>query len=156
MRRTAFLALSFVGACYTYAPIDAGSLQPGTSIRARVTASTAEQIEPLLGVQDARLVRGLLIANGGDTLIVQVPTAVRTTVGSSMQTLHQRVSIPRTGILDLEESRLDRARTTALAVAGAAAIVTVIAKFAVKEPGGSRGGGGGGGPELRFPVFLLW
>jgi hypothetical protein len=156
MSRTVFFALPFVTACYTYAPIEVTNVQPGTNIRARVSASTAERLEPLLGVQDARSLRGLLVANGGDTLIVQVPTTVRTAVGSSMQTLHQRVSVPRAGILELEESRLDRTRTTALAAAGAAAVAIVIAKFAVRESGGSRPGGGGGGPELRFPILLRW
>jgi hypothetical protein len=155
MRRTVLIALPFVTACYTYAPIEAGHLTPGTSIRARVSASTAEKIEPLLGVQDARSLRGVLISNGGDTLIVQVPTTVQTTVGSTMHTLHQRVAIPRAGILELEESRLDRTRTTAVALAGLAAVVTVVAKVSVREGGGGPPGGGGG-PELRFPIFLRW
>jgi hypothetical protein len=73
-----------------------------------------------------------------------------------MYTLHQRVAIPRAGIVELEESRLDRTRTTAIAVAGAAAVGVVIAKVAVKQGGGGRSGGGGGGPELRFPIFLRW
>jgi hypothetical protein len=149
-------ALSFATACYTYAPIDGVRAQPGTNIRARVSAATAEQIEPLLGVEDARQLRGLVIANGGDTLIVQVPTTVRTPVGSTMHTLQQRVSIPRAGILELEESRLDRTRTTALAVAGVAAVATVVARIAIKGRSGGPPGGGGGGPELRFPVFLRW
>lgn len=156
MRRTVALALPFVTACYTYAPIETTSVQPGTDIRARVSAATAEQIEPLLGVQDARSLRGTLIANGGDTLIVQVPTTVRTAVGSSIHTLHQRVSIPRAGILEIEESRLDRARTTAVALAGVAAVATIVAKVSVKERGGGPPGGGGGGPELTLPFVLRW
>ena len=156
MRRTVFLALPFVTACYTYAPIESSGLRPGTNIRARVSAATAEQIEPLLGVQDARLLRGVLIANGGDTLIVQVPTTVRTTVGSTMHTLQQRVSIPRAGILELEESRLDRTRTTAIAVAGVAAVAVAVAKIAVNGRRGGPPGNGGGGPELRFPIVLRW
>jgi hypothetical protein len=72
-----------------------------------------------------------------------------------MHTLHQRVAIPRAGILELEESRLDRTRTTAVALAGLAAVVTVVAKVSVREGGGGPPGGGGG-PELRFPIFLRW
>jgi hypothetical protein len=156
MRRTVLFALPFITACYTYAPIESSNLQPGTNIRARVSATTAEQIEPLLGVQDARLLRGVLIATSPDTMIVQVPTTVRTTVGTSMHTLHQRVSIPRAGILELEESRLDRTRTAAIAVAGVAAVAIVVAKVSINGRGGGPPGGGGGGPELRFPVYLRW
>jgi hypothetical protein len=155
MRRVCTIALLLTTACYTYSPIDAARLQPGMNVRARVSVETAQRIEPLLGTQDARLLSGLLIDNAGDTLIVQVPTTVRTNVGSAMHTLQQRVSIPRSGILELEQSRLDRTRTTAITVAGVVAVAAVVAKIAIKG-GGSLPPGGGGGPELRFPVFLRW
>lgn len=151
----ALAAILSTTACYTYTPIDAARVQPGTNIRARITAETADRLEPLLGTQDARLLTGMLIQSADDTLIVQVPTTVRTTVGSAVRTLQQRVSIPRAGILELEQSRLDRTRTTAITVAGVVAVAAVVAKISV-EGGGTLPPGGGGGPELRFPVFLRW
>lgn len=153
MRLAILLSAPLAAACHTYAPVDVGRVEPGMNLRARVSAATAERIEPLLGVQDARVLRGVLVANGGDTLIVQVPTTVRTAVGSAMQTLHQRVAIPRAGIVELEESRLDRTRTTALVAAATAAVAIIIVKVSIEDPGGGPPGGGGGGPELRFPIF---
>ena len=134
MRRI-LLLLPFVAACYTHAPIEPNAVRPRTSVRARVNAATAEQLEPLLGVSNARLLSGVVITASPDTLIVEVPTGVRAEIGSSVQTLNQRVAIPRAAIVELETRRIDR-RRTGLVVGAASILAGALIYRAVRgEPG---------------------
>jgi hypothetical protein len=86
-------------------------------------------------------------------LIVEVPTAVQAALAGLAEPLHQRVSIPRTDLLELETRRLDRFRTAA--VVGSVAII--VGAIAVKALGNERGSGGtppgGGGNETRIPLL---
>ena len=118
------------------------------SVRARVSATTAQQIEPLIGVSDARLLSGILIAATADTFIVEVPSVIGAEVGSSIQTLHQRVSIPRSGLLELESRTLDRFKTTAVVGAAAVVIGGYVIKKAIIDPGKGTTPAGGGPAEL--------
>jgi hypothetical protein len=128
--------------------MEASRLQPGADVRMRITAGTAEQIEPLLGRTDARLLAGTVISTGADTLIVEVPTTTRLAGSGTFQTLNQRLSIPRTGLLEVESRSLNRTRTWI--VTGATAIIVgAIVLRATVENSGSGGGGGGSPPELR-------
>ena len=149
------IVLPLVTACYTHTPIEPHALRPRTSIRARVTAETAERLEPLLGVSNARLVSGVVITTSPDTLIVEVPTTVRAEIGSSMQTLKQRVAIPRASIFELESRRIDRVRTGL--VVGAASILAGALIYRAIEggPGDERPPGGGDPTELRVPVLRI-
>jgi hypothetical protein len=153
MRRHALLAILTAG-CYSYAPLETSRLQPGEDVRMRVTAGTAEQIEPLLGRSDARVLTGTVITTGADTLIVEVPTTARLPASGTFQTLNQRVSIPRTGLVEVEGRTLNRTRTW-LATGAAAVIVGAIVLRATVENAGTGGEPGGGPPELRVPVFRL-
>jgi hypothetical protein len=155
MRRSLIAALPLFAACYTYAPIDPGTIQPGTGVRARLSLSAAERLAPLLGTTDARLVSGRLVDTRADTMIVEVPTFVPTTVGSAMETLHQRVSIPRTDLVELETRRLDRFRTAALAGSVAIIVGAIVVNAINGEPSGSGPPGGGGPPESRVPLSRL-
>src|SRR5207247_5549110 len=84
-------------ACHTYTTIDPAAARPGMDVRARVSVAAAERITPLLGSTSARQVTGTVIdagqGAGPDTIIVEVPTLVQADVGSSFETLHQRISI---------------------------------------------------------------
>ena len=154
MRGTLIL-LPFLAACYTHAPIEPNALRARTSIRARVDAATAERLEPLLGIRNARLMSGVVITATPDTLIVEVPTSVRTEIGSSVQTLNQRVAIPRASIFELETRRIDRLRT-GLVVGSASLIAGALIFRAVRGEPGDDGPPGGGGPnEIRIPVLRI-
>ena len=149
MTRLALAAcVPIVTACYTYAPMDASRLQPGANVRMRINAETAEHVEPLLGRTDARQIGGTVIVAGVDTLIVEVPTTTQLAGSRTFQTLNQRVSIPRTGLLEVESRTLNRTRTW-LVTGAAAVIVGAIILNATVEGGGNQGGNGGGPPELR-------
>lgn len=145
-----------VAACYRYARVDAASeLPPGMGVRARVNGATADQIEPILGTSNVRLLTGKLIATTADTLIVEVPAVYNAAVGSSMQTLNQRIAIPRSGVVELESRQLDRQKTYVVAGAAAVIIGGYILRSTVFDPGGGGIGGPGRGPELRIPIFSL-
>lgn len=137
-------------ACYAYAPMEASRLQPGAAVRMRIDARTAQQIEPLLGRTDARQLAGTVITAGVDTLIVEVPTTTQLAGSGTNQTLRQRVSIPRSSLLEVESRTLSRTRTW-IATGAAAAILGAIILNATVEGGGRQGGNGGGPPELRPP-----
>lgn len=151
MRRL-LIWLPLVTGCYTYAPLDAASTVPGMKVRARLAAATAEQIETLLGVADARVVNGTVVAATPDTLIVEVPSVLRAEVGSSIQTLHQRLAIGREGIREIEIRRLDRYKTTIVVGAAAVLVGGFIIKATIIDPGKERLPDGGGGAELRPPA----
>lgn len=152
--RGLILLLAVSASCYTYVPIDASHLQAGESVRMRVTAGTAEQIEPLLGRADARLLAGTVISTGADTLIVEVPTTTRLSGSGTFQTLNQRVSIPRTGLIEVENRSLNRTRTWIITGATAVIVGAIVLRATVEGPG-TGGEPGGGPPELR-PIKVGW
>src|SRR5512133_3394776 len=141
MKRLALIGPAFLAGCYTYAPVQQSAVEPGMGVRARVSATAAEQIAPLLGVSDARVLTGKLIENNDGTMIVEVPTMAQAS-GTSAQSLYQRISITPGQLVELESRRLDRTRT--FVVLGAAAVVGgSIAVAALKGgPGLDRPPGG--------------
>jgi len=143
------LLLLLSTACYTYAPLDPASAQPGTEVRARVSARSAEQIATLLGTTDARLLTGTVVRAGPDTLLVEVPTAARVASAGGTVTLHQRIGLARPDVLELEQRTFSRARTTI--VVGAAALVasSYLLKTLVFDRGRERVPTDPGGPELQ-------
>jgi hypothetical protein len=155
MRRSLLATLPLLAGCYAYAPVEAGRVQPGTNVRARVSGAGADRIAPLLGTSNARLLSGRLVDTRADTLIVEVPTVMQASLAGLAERLHQRVSIPRTDLLELETRRLDRFRTAA--VVGSVAII--VGAIAVKALRNERGAGGtppgGGGNEARIPLLRL-
>jgi hypothetical protein len=150
MRHLLLGAIPLLASCYSYTPLKIGDVREGEDIRVRVNATYAKQLEPLLGLQDARVVAGALIKNLPDTLIVEVPTVVRADIGNATQTLRQRVSIPRNELVDLEMRTLDRARTGTLVAVATVGITVLIVKSLRKDPG-HEDTPGGGGPEFRRP-----
>jgi hypothetical protein len=152
MRPPLLSVLPLLAGCYAYAPIEPAAVRPGTSVRARVSAAGADRIAPLLGASDARRLSGRLVDTRADTMIVEVPS-VRQTSLAGMEPLHQRVSIPRSDLLELETRRLDRLRTAA--VAGSAAIIVAVLAINALENDPASGGTppGGGGNEARIPLL---
>ena len=151
--RSLLALLPLLAACYTHAPIEPNTVRAQTNIRARVDAATAEKLEPLLGLRDARLLTGVVVAASPDTLIVEVPTSVRAEVGSSVQTLRQRVAIPRTSIFELEARRLDRLRTGLVVGSASLVVGALIFRAAVGGPGDDRPPDNGEVFEYRFRLL---
>ena len=140
-----------LAACYTYARTEPAAIPAGTSVRARVSSAAAERLAALLGTTETRLITGTLIDNGPDTMIVEVPVVMRAEVGSSVRALHQRVSISRGELLEIETRQLDRFRTGAVAGSAAVIVGAVVIKAIRGDPGTDRPPGGGNGGEFRPP-----
>ena len=144
----------FLAGCYTYAPVQASSLQPGMGVRARITASASEQVAPLLGVSDARVLVGKLIDNSSGTMIVEVPTMVPARAGASAQSLYQRISIAPAQLVELESRQLDRGKT-AIVVGAVVVIGTSAAIAAFKGGPGLDRPPGGSSTDARLPLVRL-
>ena len=151
MRRVAPLLLLSLSACYTYAPVQPASVANGASVRARVSATAAERIAPLIGVSDARLLMGRFAGTDAGGFLVEVPTTTQVGPAGSLQSLAQRISIPRGDLLEIETRTLNRGRTAA--VVGAAAVIA--GATAVNVLRGERGSDrppGGSSTDTRIPV----
>lgn len=156
VRRPLLVALSAFAAplaagCYSYTAAQPASIAPGVTVRARITPAAGERIAPLLGTTP-RSLTGKLISDLRDTLIIEVPAVMQAEVGSSVQTLHQRVSVPRSEIVFLEIRELNKVRTYGLVGAAAAILGWVLFDVLKGEPGAEQLPGGGG-EDNRVPVF---
>jgi hypothetical protein len=152
MRHLASSALLLAAAgCYAYAPVDPVAVRPGTGVRVRVSGAGADRLAPLLGTGHTRVLSGTLVDARADTMIVQVPTVVQAGVAGSLETLHQRVSIPRSDMVELETRRLDRLRTGLAAGSAAFLIASVVARALEGDRGSDSPGNGNGGAETRIP-----
>jgi hypothetical protein len=150
MRRSASFLLVLT-ACYTHAPVQSTEVVPGMSVRAYVSAAASDRIAPLLGT-DARRLAGTVISNAHDTLVVEVPTVARDESSPAVLTLHQRISLARADVLELEARTLNRTRTGAL-VAGAALFTgSALYKALQGEPGSEKLPGGNETDNL-VPLF---
>ena len=154
MKRLALCAPVLLAGCYTYAPIQASSLQPGMGVRARISAAAAEQVAPLLGVSDARILTGKLIDNASGTMIVEVPTMVPARAGASAQSLSQRISITPGQLVELESRQLDRGKTAI--VVGAVVVIGGSAAIAAFKGGpGLDRPPGGSSTDAKLPLLRL-
>ncbi len=137
------LTVPFAAGCYSYARIQPAEIQPGVDVRARLSAAASDHVAPLLG-SPPRQLTGKLISDGGDTVVMEVPSVTQAAIGSTVQTLHQRVAVPKSGVIEWEIRTLNRPRTYAL-VGGATAVFAAALINALKgEPGSERLPGGGG------------
>lgn len=147
----AALALPCAVGCYSYTPVQPGEVRPGVTVRARVNPIASASIAPLLGTTP-RVLTGAVISSASDTVVVEVPSVQQAAIGSSVQTLHQRVALARNDVVIWEIRELDRRRTYA-AVGGAAALVAVVLFKAFKGEPGSERIPGDGGTDARVPLF---
>ena len=150
--RSLLLLLPFCTACYTYAPVELSSVTPGSMVRARIAADQMARVEPLVG-RSTRVLDGVLVDAGADSLLIEVPAATRTTTGGGIQVLNQRLSIPRTGVTEVELKRLSRGRTMGLIAVGTAALGYIIVDALNIGPGKESLPNDGGGEDFRIPLF---
>ena len=151
MRRFSPLLFLLVSACYTYAPVQPTTVAPGTNVRARVSATAAERIAPLISSNDARLLTGKFVGTDAAGFLVEVPTTPQVGTAGTFQSLAQRVSIPRGDLLEMETRTLNRGKTAI--VVGVAAILAGSTAVAVLQ--GDRGSDrppGGTSTDARIPV----
>ena len=114
--------------CYTYSTIDLASATPGMAVRARVSAATAAQFGPTLGLSNGRLLSGPVVHAESAGVTIRVPTVPAGTIGAH-EGLFQELLINRGDLLELESRQLDRTRTGMMigaAVAGAVVMTVTL------------------------------
>jgi hypothetical protein len=153
-RWSVLITLPLCAACYSYVPVEPSALPQGTAVRARITSEQAERVEPLVG-RELRVLEGVVVGAGADSVLLEVPTAARVGTGGSLQVLHQRVAIARAGITEVELKRLNRGRTTLLVVGGGAVVGYLLLDALNIGPGRESPRRGDGGTDMRIPLFVL-
>jgi hypothetical protein len=148
------LTLPWCAACYSYVPVELSALPQGAAVRARITSEQAERVGPLVG-REQRVLEGLVVTAGADSVMLEVPTASRIGSGGSIQVMHQRVAIARGGITEVELKRLNRGRTTLLVIGGSAVVGYFLMDALNIGPGREGPPGDDGGVDMRIPLFVL-
>jgi hypothetical protein len=141
------LGVAVLGGCYSYRVVPVEQAPVGETVRARVSPTEAERLRDVLG-RDERVLEGQLLAQPDSAILV----AVRTSLVDASVSTHQRVALPRQGLLELEVRRLDRWKT--LGVAGlvvAAATAVAVSQFNSGAPT-QNGGKGGANNSLVLPL----
>jgi hypothetical protein len=141
--------------CYTYAPVAPASAPVGAAVRVRLTAQEAERVHGLLG-RDDRLLEGTIMEAVPDAVVIAVPTTAGTaTPGLASGQLHQRISVPVPGVVEMETRRLDKFRT-GLLVGGIAAAVGVVIGTQFVGTDSPEGEDKPGEDRLVVPVFSFF
>ncbi|HET6680848.1 MAG TPA: hypothetical protein VFG84_06575 [Gemmatimonadaceae bacterium] len=141
-------------ACYSYHVVPTEQLSVGKSVRARLSADEATRLQGVLGRTD-RTLDGRLMASSDSGLLMAVPTS---RIGPEGIT-HQRILVPRSSLLEVEERRLDRFRTgIVVAAITAVAAAVVVTQFDVGSPndGEPKGGTDHNILGVRIPLLALF
>jgi hypothetical protein len=136
-----FAAAAFpaLAGCYTYAVVPVEQVPVGSSVRARISDAESRRLERLLGGGIGGSIRGELLVQGSDSLLLGVRRNIGTSGHSSLHA-DQRVFLPRDQVFELEVRRLSKWRTASLVAAGAVAAYVLAAT----DLGGLASGGSGG------------
>jgi hypothetical protein len=148
---TLLLAPVLFTGCYTYSPIEVAAATPGMDVRARVSAATAAQLGPSLGMSDARLLSGSVVGKEGEGLTLKVASVPAGTIGAP-EGLFQQILITRSELLELESRQLDNTRTR---LAVATGVVGAVALAATILRGHSSGESAVNEPPANFSLGIL-
>lgn len=133
--------------CYAYVPSSPQEVQPGQSIRLRLTPEEAASLQDLR-LTNPRLLEGTLLESGSAGWVLEAMVGGGPVqAGAASRTLVQRVSVPSSGVLEVELKELDKVRTGLLVGGGGAVLLAVIAKAGGGS--GTEDGPGTDVPEAR-------
>ena len=123
--------LSFLlAACYRYEPTTAALPSTGDDVRLTFSADATERLAPVLGPRTSSLT-GHIFADDGSAFMLGVDRTFKDD-GVAVVWSGDRVTIPRSGIAQVERRVLDRNRTllaTGGVVAGAIVSVFILSKY---------------------------
>ena len=153
----ALLGALVLPACYTYSPSTVGELTPGAQVRARLTGAQFDELAEHLPGED-RVLEGEIIEAGNDGILLEVPVAT-SVQGMQVQSYHQRLDIPSSGVADVELRTLNKHRTYSVTGAAILAIGYVIWDQLLSD---TRRGGGTEPPPpgedrrtlIKIPLFV--
>lgn len=122
--RLLLLAASLAASgCFTYIPSSPQEVAPGQPLRLRLSAEEAARYQDLR-LANPRLLEGTLVSRSASELMVEASVGVNDATRGS-RALVQQVSVPLSGILEVELKRLDGFKT-GLLVAGGGALLTAV------------------------------
>ena len=118
-----FAAFLPAAACYSYQTIPVDDVRPDLAVRLRVRPESSERLAQVVGypTQD---VDGRVISLARDTILLTVRSPL-TTQATPAQQLYQRLDVPVSQLIEVQQRRLNRPKTyacVALAAAGAGAL----------------------------------
>lgn len=148
---TLLATLLAASGCYTYLPTTIDAVRPGEDVRIRLTPEQADLlVEQRL--TDARVLTGTLVGRDGDDYLVDASVGSND-IQRGMRTLLQRISLPPTGVVEVERREISRTRT-GLLIGGLAVGVgaAIAAQFA---SGVGPDAPGPGTPEMTWPLPIL-
>ena len=127
MRSVPFLllvaSLAFSG-CYMYVPSSPREVSPGDPVRFRLTADEAARHRDLR-LPNPGLIEGTLVERG-DAERVHDAHVGRAGAAEEFREMVKEVSIPLSGILDVELRKLDSTKAGLLVLGGAVALAAVV------------------------------
>lgn len=131
--------------CYTFTPSSPQEVGPGQSVRLRLAADAAMAYQDLR-LADPRMLEGTLVEQGPDGMVLEAEVGVGSDLRGS-RILMQRVTVPATGVLEVDLKELNAFRTGALIAGGGAALLAIVLN--ADGGGGGEDGPGGENPEAR-------
>ena len=150
----ALLAPVAMAGCFSYVPVDLARVEVADRVRAEVDLSEERAAEEPL----ARLgpvVRGQVLARTPEALTLRVPLAPGAGGSPGVPGLAETVAIPAPAIRRLEVREMERGRTVALTMGGAALLGFILYQaFERTDPRGQNGENPPPADEaiLRLPV----
>jgi hypothetical protein len=136
--------------CYSYLPATPQTLVPEAEVRVRPTLEYRAGLRSLLGTEPSTL-QGTVVRSDGAELTLEIVTA-GIQYGVRAQPLTQRLDIPWVQVIEVEERRLDRARTTGVAATAGALAIGALVYLIRMEVGGTPDDPPSGGDEARIPL----
>jgi hypothetical protein len=154
----AALLVLLSSACYRYGPVQVSEMEAGSSVRVRLSGDAVDRFRNggsgQSNLLDGFSMTGRLTRVASDSVMLEVPTTVME-ANVKPRTLYQGVALGRAEIQNAEIRRIDRARTTWLAVGlGAATITSIVVGIQRSGRGGATTPPGQGPPEIRIPLGL--
>lgn len=148
-RVVAASAMALATGCYSFHEVAPGSVTPGATVR--VTLSTEEAVRQQQGLGGLRQqVEGEVVPlETTGTLGLTIP--LREGSPADRPGLNTFLDVPWTSVMRIEEKRLSVGRTVALAGAGAAATIAILAV----STGGTGGGEDPPSNSVLVPVLRL-
>jgi hypothetical protein len=157
MRANVAAGLAVAGAvttgCYAYRPVSPEAVTLQADIRARLTEAQARELAAVLPNGD-RVIEARVLEQQSDGFLLLVPVVTELR-GARVETMHQRVMVPRSGLVEVEVRELDRVRTGVAIAAGAVVVGGVIAAIADRAVNPGSGGGGPGGTDFRAIIVRV-
>jgi hypothetical protein len=139
--------------CYRYLPAPASAVAPGTPVRMRITAQQAEALRAQR-LSDNRLLNGTVVEKTEQGFMVETEVG-RNDPTRGTRAVTQLLSIPESGVLEIEQRTLDRGRTGMAMVAGGVVLGVVVALQSRGGQGGTDTPGPGTQEARRVPLLKL-